>query len=122
MHPKMAEALDKAFDEIAAIQKRARAGKNDQRPIWPMIVLRTPKGWTCPKTVDGLKTEGFWRAHQVPFTLENPEHIPLLEEWMKSYRPDQLFDQNGALVAELAALAPKGERRISADPTPMAER
>jgi xylulose-5-phosphate/fructose-6-phosphate phosphoketolase len=116
MHPKMAAGFDQAFDAIAAIQKTARDGKNEQRPIWPMIVLRTPKGWTCPKTVDGLKTEGFWRAHQVPFTLEDPAHLTLLEHWMKSYRPDELFDATGKLKAEIAALAPKGTRRMSANP------
>ena len=116
MHPKMAAALDQAFDAIAAIQKKARQGKNQERPIWPMIVLRTPKGWTCPKTVDGLKTEGFWRAHQVPFTLEKPAHLKLLEHWMKSYRPEELFDATGKLVPEIAALAPKGTRRMSANP------
>jgi xylulose-5-phosphate/fructose-6-phosphate phosphoketolase len=116
MHPKMAAAFDQAFDAIAAIQKKARANNDSERPIWPMIVLRTPKGWTCPKTVDGLKTEGFWRAHQVPFTLEKPEHLQLLEHWMKSYRPEELFDASGKLVPEIAALAPKGTRRMSANP------
>jgi len=115
MHPKMAAAFDQAFDSIVAIQEKARKLKNDERPIWPMIVLRTPKGWTCPKTVDGLKTEGFWRAHQVPFTLDKPEHLTLLEQWMKSYRPEDLFDRTGKLVAEIAALAPKGNRRMSAN-------
>ncbi|HEY5085649.1 MAG TPA: phosphoketolase family protein, partial [Rhizomicrobium sp.] len=108
MHPKMAAAFDQAFDAIAAIQKKARTENDSERAIWPMIVLRSPKGWTCPKTVDGLKTEGFWRAHQVPFTLEKPEHLPLLEHWMKSYRPEELFDASGKLVPEIAALAPKG--------------
>ena len=116
MHPKMAAAFDQAFDAIAAIQKKARANNDSARPIWPMIVLRSPKGWTCPKTVDGLKTEGFWRAHQVPFTLEKPEHLQLLEHWMKSYRPEELFDASGKLVPEIAALAPKGTRRMSANP------
>jgi len=116
MHPKMAAAFDQAFDAIAAIQKKARAKNDSTRPIWPMIVLRTPKGWTCPKTVDGLKTEGFWRAHQVPFTLDKPAHLKLLEHWMKSYRPEELFDPSGKLVPEIAALAPKGTRRMSANP------
>jgi xylulose-5-phosphate/fructose-6-phosphate phosphoketolase len=116
MHPKMAAAFDQAFDAIAAIQKKARTENDSERPIWPMIVLRSPKGWTCPKTVDGLKTEGFWRAHQVPFTLEKPEHLPLLEHWMKSYRPEELFDASGKLLPEIAALAPKGTRRMSANP------
>ena len=116
MHPKMATAFDQAFDAIATIQNNARDGKNEQRPIWPMIVLNTPKGWTCPKTVDGLKTEGFWRAHQVPFTLEDPAHLKLLEQWMKSYRPEELFDTAGKLMPDIAALAPKGTRRMSANP------
>jgi xylulose-5-phosphate/fructose-6-phosphate phosphoketolase len=116
MHPKMAAAFDHAFDIIAGIQKKARGKSDSERPIWPMIVLRTPKGWTCPKTVDGLKTEGFWRAHQVPFTLEKPEHLQLLDHWMKSYRPEELFDASGKLVPEIAALAPKGTRRMSANP------
>ncbi len=116
MHRKMAAALDDVFADIAAIQHKARSGALTERPIWPMIVLRTPKGWTCPKTVDGLKVEGFWRAHQVPFTLDKPEHLPLLESWMKSYRPEELFDAKGALKPEIAALAPKGARRMSANP------
>ncbi len=116
MHQKMAAAFDKAFDEIAAIRRKARSGGGAERPLWPMIVLRTPKGWTCPKTVDGLKAEGFWRAHQVPFTLEKPQHLGLLEQWMRSYRPEELFDERGRLVAEIAALAPNGSRRMSANP------
>jgi xylulose-5-phosphate/fructose-6-phosphate phosphoketolase len=116
MHQKMAAAFDRAFDEIAAIQQQARANGAAERPLWPMIVLRTPKGWTCPKTVDGLKTEGFWRAHQVPFTLEKPEHLGLLEHWMHSYKPEELFDESGRLRPELASLAPEGTRRMSANP------
>ena len=116
MHGKMAKAFDTAFDAIAAIQDKARTAKDPCRPIWPMIVLRTPKGWTCPKTVDGLKTEGFWRAHQVPFTLDKPEHLALLEKWMKSYRPEELFDENGALKAAIASLAPQDAKRMSANP------
>ena len=116
MHQKMAAAFDRAFDEIAAIQQKARTTGAAERPLWPMIVLRTPKGWTCPKTVDGLKTEGFWRAHQVPFTLEKPEHLGLLEQWMHSYRPAELFDDSGRLRPELASLAPEGPRRMSANP------
>jgi xylulose-5-phosphate/fructose-6-phosphate phosphoketolase len=116
MHPQMAAALDKAFDRIAAIQREARSASATVRPIWPMIVLRTPKGWTCPKTVDGLKTEGFWRAHQVPFTLEKPDHLALLEQWMRSYRPEELFGKNGRLDPDVAALAPNGIRRMSANP------
>jgi xylulose-5-phosphate/fructose-6-phosphate phosphoketolase len=116
MHRLMATALDDAFSKIGEFQRDARAGKTAERPLWPMIVLKTPKGWTCPKTVDGLRTEGFWRAHQVPFTLEKPEHLTLLERWMRSYRPDELFDRHGRLRSEIAALAPDGERRMSANP------
>ncbi|MBN9544690.1 MAG: phosphoketolase family protein [Alphaproteobacteria bacterium] len=116
LHQVMAAALDKAFDEIAEIQRHARAGGPCDRPVWPMLVLRTPKGWTGPKTVDGLKTEGFWRSHQVPFTLEKDEHIPLLESWMRSYRPEELFDSGGRLKSEIASLAPTGSRRMSANP------
>ncbi|MES2292650.1 MAG: phosphoketolase family protein [Pseudomonadota bacterium] len=116
MHQAMAVAFDRAFDAIGAIQVKARTGSVCERPIWPMIVLRTPKGWTGPKTVDGLKTEGFWRSHQVPFTLEKPEHLALLEEWMRGYRPEELFDAAGRLRPEIAALAPAGNRRMSANP------
>jgi xylulose-5-phosphate/fructose-6-phosphate phosphoketolase len=117
MHQLIAATLDQVFDEIRAIQTAARAGKMKIRPAWPMIILKTPKGWTGPKEVDGLKTEGFWRSHQVPFSdMANPAHVRLLEDWMKSYRPDELFDDGGALKAEIAALAPKGDRRMSANP------
>ena len=89
-----------------------------QRPRWPMIVLRTPTGWTCPKEIDGRRTEGYWRSHQVPMgeMHENPAHVHILEEWMKSYEPFELFDGSGRLRPELAALAPKGDRRMSANP------
>ena len=117
MHQLMAATLDRVFDEIAALQKKARAGENIVCPEWPMIVLRSPKGWTGPKTVDGLKTEGYWRSHQVPFgDMDKPEHVKLLEEWMKSYRPNELFSDEGRLKPEIAALAPAGERRMSANP------
>src|SRR5579875_1940697 len=117
MHQKMAATLDSVFDEIRAIQQRAREGGKAERPRWPMVVLRSPKGWTCPKTVDGLKTEGYWRSHQVPFgEMDRPEHVRLLEEWMNSYRPRELFDQDGRLKPEIAALAPAGARRMSANP------
>jgi len=118
MHELMAKTLDKVFDEIAAIQQAARSGGMNQRPRWPMIILRTPKGWTGPKEVDGKKTEGSWRSHQVPFAelASKPDHLKLLEQWMKSYRPEELFDVHGVLVPELATLAPKGERRIGANP------
>lgn len=116
MHKKMAVALDKCIEEIKKIQKDAREnGKND-RPFWPMIVLRTPKGWTGPKVVDGLQIEDSFRAHQVPITMEKPEHMQLLKDWLLSYRPEELFDENYRLIPELRALAPEGDRRISANP------
>ncbi len=118
MHRKMAEAMDAVVAEIRAIQKNARDSGAAKRPRWPMIVLRTPKGWTGPKDVDGKKTEGFWRSHQVPLAeLETkPEHLKLLEAWMKSYKPEELFDGTGKLISELAELAPKGNRRMGANP------
>ena len=118
MHQLMAATLDGAFDDIANIQKDARTNGFSTRPTWPMIILRTPKGWTGPKEVDGLKTEGSWRSHQVPFAdlAKKPEHVKLLSEWMKSYKPEELFDENGTLLPELAELAPKGERRMGANP------
>ncbi|HET6171539.1 MAG TPA: phosphoketolase family protein [Gaiellales bacterium] len=120
VHQLLAETLSEAFDEISRIQDDARASRQVvERPAWPMIVLRTPKGWTCPKVVDGKPVEGTWRAHQVPLTevRENDDHRRLLEEWMRSYRPEELFDQTtGALVPELAKLAPAGDRRMSANP------
>ena len=116
MHRAMAQALDEAFAGIAAIQKAAREGGATERPRWPMIVLRSPKGWTGPKTVDGLKSEGFWRSHQVPFSdMSKPEHLQLLEDWLRSYRPQDLFDESGMLLPEIAALAPAGDKRMSAN-------
>jgi len=118
VHQQMATALDEAFDQIAAIQRAARLDGEEGRPLWPMIVLRTPKGWTGPKVVDGNKVEGTWRSHQVPLseTRTNPEHRAALESWLRSYRPEELFDGNGALNPELRALAPSGTRRMSANP------
>jgi len=118
MHALMAESMDQAMDRIAEIQRGARAGGVSSRPRWPMIVLRTPKGWTGPKTVDGVPIEGTFRAHQVPLpnVRENPAHLAQLESWMRSYRPEDLFDEAGALVAELAALPPRGNRRMGANP------
>ena len=119
MHGLMAATLDEVLDEIAAIQNRARAGgAAAERPRWPMIVLRSPKGWTGPKEVDGRPVEGTWRAHQVPFAevRSNPGHLALLEEWLRSYRPEELFDESGAVVPEITALAPEGELRMSANP------
>ncbi len=118
MHRAMAAALDGALDDIAEIQRLARSGSGDQRPAWPAIVLVTPKGWTGPRTVDGLPVEGTWRSHQVPLAgvRENPVHLRLLEDWMRSYRPDELFGPDGSLRADLAALPPTAERRMSANP------
>ena len=118
MHQLMATTLESVIADIQRIQADARQHGFTQRPRWPMIVLRTPKGWTCPKEIDGRRTEGYWRAHQVPMgeMHENPTHITILEDWMKSYRPEELFDAQGTFKSELAALAPKGERRMSANP------
>ena len=117
MHKLMAEAMDTAIEKIKAIQDHARKNNDPERPKWPMIVLRTPKGWTGPKVVDGQQIEGSFRAHQVPITMENPkEHLPLLQEWLESYRPQELFDENGRLIPELAELAPKGNARLGANP------
>jgi xylulose-5-phosphate/fructose-6-phosphate phosphoketolase len=118
VHQELAAALDEALDEIDQIQHAARANGEHSRPRWPMLVLQTPKGWTGPKEVDGVPVEGTWRSHQVPVLAarENEEHLRILELWMKSYRPDVLFDDQGALVPELAQLPPQGERRMSANP------
>jgi xylulose-5-phosphate/fructose-6-phosphate phosphoketolase len=118
MHPLMAKTLDTVIAEIQAIQNEARTGGVAKRPRWPMIILRTPKGWTGPKEVDGLKTEDSWRSHQVPITdmATHPDHVKLLETWMKSYKPEELFEEKGKLIAELAELAPKGNRRMGANP------
>src|SRR6185437_2862139 len=116
MHELMATTLDQVIGEIRAIQDAARKGVSE-RPRWPMIVMRTPKGWTCPKEIDGKRVEGYWRAHQVPMgDMDNPEHIKILEAWMKRYQPDELFDADGRLIPELADLPPKAERRMSANP------
>jgi xylulose-5-phosphate/fructose-6-phosphate phosphoketolase len=117
MHRKMATTLDVIITEIRAIRTKARAQEHIDRPQWPMIILRSPKGWTGPKEVDGQKTEGYWRSHQVPIAeMDTPGHIQLLEDWMKSYCPEALFDATGKLVPELAELAPKGTRRMGANP------
>ena len=117
MHRLMADTLDRVFDEIRIIQSEARRGGSKTRPLWPMIILKTPKGWTGPKEVDGLKTEDFWRSHQVPIAdMAKPGHVKLLESWMRSYRPAELFDESGALRPDIAALAPTGDRRMSANP------
>jgi xylulose-5-phosphate/fructose-6-phosphate phosphoketolase len=118
VHQQLAAAMDWALDEIARIQRAAREQGDSSRPRWPMIVLRTLKGWTGPKQVDGKQVEGTYRAHQVPVTdfKTKPEHVQILETWMRSYKPDELFDESGRLVPELAALPPRGERRMSANP------
>ncbi len=118
MHQLMAATMDMAIGEIKAIQEKARTEGYSDRPQWPMIVLKSPKGWTGPKEVDGKKTEGSWRSHQVPLAemASKPGHVELLEDWMKSYKPEELFDSNGKLIAELAELAPKGDRRMGANP------
>ena len=117
MHELMAKTLEKVINDIRDIQHRARSKRFSKRPTWPMIVMRTPKGWTCPKTIDGKKTEGYWRSHQVPMgDMSSEEHVRILETWMKSYRPEELFDPTGRLIPELAALPPTGTRRMSANP------
>lgn len=119
MHRLMAETLDSAFDKIREHQQRARRGEaSDAIPRWPMIILRSPKGWTGPKTVDGKKVEDFWRAHQVPVAScrEDDGHRQILEQWMRSYHPEELFDEQGRLRPELRALAPQGEKRMGASP------
>jgi len=118
MHQRMAATLDAVIAEIEQIKADARRTGVGERPRWPMIVLRSPKGWTCPKEVDGKRLEGSWRSHQVPISglHKNPAHVHILEQWMRSYRPEELFDRTGRLVPELAELAPRGERRMSANP------
>ncbi len=120
VHKKMAETLNKVIADIKNIQNMARENQaisETIRPRWPMIIMRTPKGWTCPKEMDGLKLEGYWRAHQVPISdLSKAEHVELLEQWLKSYKPEELFDDNGKLIAELAELAPRDQLRMGANP------
>jgi xylulose-5-phosphate/fructose-6-phosphate phosphoketolase len=117
MHQLMASTLDAILEDIQRVKADARNGTRE-RPRWPMIVLRTPKGWTCPKEIDGRRTEDYWRSHQVPMgeMHENPEHVHILEQWMNSYRPKELFDDGGRLSPELAELPPRGDRRMSANP------
>jgi xylulose-5-phosphate/fructose-6-phosphate phosphoketolase len=118
MHQLMAHTLDTIIEEIHSIQNDARAGRSAGLPVWPMIILRTPKGWTGPKIVDGKPVEDTWRAHQVPVTsfISHPDHVKILEEWLRSYKPEDLFDEKGELIAELTELAPSGERRMGANP------
>ncbi|MBP0019668.1 MAG: phosphoketolase family protein [Cyanobacteria bacterium SBLK] len=118
MHQKMATVMEECISQIRAIQAETRTTGVPKRPLWPMIILRSPKGWTGPKEVDGHKTEGFWRSHQVPMggMHSNPEHLQMLETWLKSYKPEELFDENGTLMKEFKAIAPKGHRRMSDNP------
>jgi xylulose-5-phosphate/fructose-6-phosphate phosphoketolase len=118
MHQLMAGTLDTIVNEIRSIQKSARRDGDSGLPTWPMVILRSPKGWTGPKIVDGKPIEGTWRAHQVPVAdlQSKPEHVKILEDWMRSYRPEELFDENGKLISELAELAPQGDRRMGANP------
>ena len=118
MHQQMAATLEQCILEIRSLQQHARSQHDNTRPRWPMIVLRSPKGWTGPKEVDGHKVEDFWRAHQVPVLdpVTNSHSLQLVEDWLRSYKPEELFDSNGTLVPELQELAPSGTRRISANP------
>ena len=116
MHRLMAETLNTVIEEIKEIQRKAREEGCEERPFWPMIVLRTPKGWTGPKVVDGLQIEGSFRAHQVPIMMDKPEHLALLKNWLLSYKPEELFDENYRLIPELRALCPEGDARISSNP------
>ena len=116
MHRLMADTLDECVEKILTYQKNARENGDMARPRWPMIVLRTPKGWTGPREVDGLRVEGYWRAHQVPLQPDSPEHIRIIENWLRSYEPEKLFDKNGVPVPELLELPPKGRRRMGANP------
>jgi len=118
MHQKMAATLEACIRQVRSIQEEARHSGVAKRPRWPMVILRTPKGWTAPKEIDGHKLEGFWRAHQVPIpdVASNPAHLKILEAWMRGYKPEELFDGNGRLIPELRELAPKGNRRMSANP------
>jgi xylulose-5-phosphate/fructose-6-phosphate phosphoketolase len=118
VHQLLAQAMDDCYSEIRSIQQEARKNGFKKQPVWPMIILRTPKGWTCPKEVDGIPIEGTFRAHQVPLATvrENPEHLKVLESWMRSYKPEELFDESGTFIEELAVLAPRGNRRMGGSP------
>ena len=116
MHKDMAKVMDIVINEIKDIQAKARKNNDSARPMWPMIIFRSPKGWTGPKEVDGKEIEGTFRAHQVPLSMDKAEHLEMLEQWLKSYKPEELFDENGALIPELQELAPKGNRRMGSNP------
>jgi xylulose-5-phosphate/fructose-6-phosphate phosphoketolase len=118
VHRLLAAALERALTDISAIQRQARSGERTERPLWPMIVFRTPKGWTGPAEVDGVRVEGTFRAHQVPLAgvRTDPAHLAMLEEWLRTYRPEELFDQTGRVHDDVLRLSPTGERRMSASP------
>src|SRR5262249_16684228 len=117
MHQLLAQTLDHVIGEIKEIHADARKNGFTHRPLWPMIVFRSPKGWTGPKEVDGQKTEGYWRSHQVPMAdMAHPGHVQILETWMKSYKPEELSDKSGGVIPELAELQRRGEKRMSANP------
>src|SRR5690606_9843895 len=118
VHRRFAETLDTVLNQIAEIKAAAAAGTLKERPAWPMIILRTPKGWTCPPEIDGLPAENSWRSHQVPLASarDTPEHLAVLDGWLRSYRPEELFDAAGAPMPVATALAPEGELRMSANP------
>ena len=116
MHKAMCEAMDSCIEKIKAIQKHARENNDAKRVAWPMIVLRTPKGWTGPRVVDGQKIEGSFRAHQVPMSMEKPEHLDQLREWLLSYKPEELFNEDGSVKQEIVDMAPKGNARMGANP------
>ena len=118
VHQQLAGTMDAVMDQIRAIQRRARSEGDTSRPAWPVIVLRTPKGWTGPKEVDGHKLENFWRSHQVPIAdvATNPAHLSQLEAWLHSYKPEELFDESGAPVSVIKDPAPTGKRRMSSNP------
>jgi xylulose-5-phosphate/fructose-6-phosphate phosphoketolase len=118
MHQAMAATVEHCVQEISKFQKQARDSGKAFRPLWPMIILRSPKGWTAPRKVDGKLLEGYWRAHQIPIpdVASNPAHLKILEDWMRSYKPEEVFDKEGKLIDELAELAPVGQARMSANP------
>ena len=116
MHKLMAETMDTVIEKIKDIQDNARKNNDATRPVWPMIVLRTPKGWTGPKVVDGNRIEGNFLAHQVPIMMDKPEHLQMLSDWLHSYKPEELFDENGKVLPDITELCPKGDARLGMNP------